>query len=278
MAVEGIDSCLVNGINLTAKQCEQVFNPPSLFDKIFGEPWLWIMIASIVIVFLFLRYRGKSKDDPATKPWYGRIVRKELMAKEMKKRFSGFGQKPNVKTHLQKGIQRIGLVVAVEHDKILTDKLVTKPNGEKVLVPNTWVYIDRFQYRRYGFIAWLKSLFGYGFYYISITPETYKDRGTKIYDRQGNLKKMGKARVLYIDPKAHFFNDSDIWSLATDAVIKGNEEVLMKAHHENIHGYEMDFLRRLAVQSPTIAGQLEKASHEQNLKEKDRKSRTSGYS
>jgi len=87
-----------------------------------------------------------------------------------------------------------------------------------------------------------------------------------------------KRTVYYIDPMVHLLNDSDVWTLNKLATVESNKEILLKADDENLHGSGLDALRRVAVHSANVMSAMEKMSHEQKLKEEDRKSRNAAYS
>lgn len=268
-------------VNITADQLATLQEPKGVVDQILSSPFFWLFMAVAVIALVFYMLRKQKPGDPSTKPWYGREQRKELMQKEMKKRFNNFGGS-KVHVHLEKGAQRVGIITQIEHDKMLFSQYVIDAKTKKKVIKPTFYYrVDRFRYRHYGIWARIMSWFGFGYNYMCITPDAYRAyRPAK--EAMNNTNPLGKmikpAQLRFIiDPQVHLLNDSDVWTLADEKAINANLEYIMKAHHENIHGYETDFLRRLSVHASTQAINLEKMSHEARLKEEERKARTQGY-
>ena len=109
--------------------------------------------------------------------------------------------------------------------------------------------------------------FGYGMEYITLTPDAYQ------IVPGNNYKKF----FLIVEPAATLLNDSGIWTFNDKRLIDHNYETILKVDDENIHGFQIDMLRRLSVHQAQTATALEKMSHESGLKEKERKARNSPY-
>lgn len=253
--------------NLTNEQVRNAIQPQGLVEQVITAPWLWILLSIVVIAFVVIKLKGNQKQDPSTKPFYYRDFRKGVMQKEMKKRFDTLGRKLK-NYYLEKGVTQIGVATSIEYDRVLFEKKVTDPKTKSISwQPDFWYRVDRIQFRKHGMLNWVMAQFGYGLQYIVVTPDSYTiDRGRK-----------GKRKYISIDPAAHLIADSEVWTLADARTMKANLEFVMKAEHENLHGSELDNLRRQAVHSVSVAAQLEKMSHETDLKDKDRKSRISPY-
>lgn len=244
-------------------------------EELFASPILYIAIGGVILYFIVAKLTGKPPADPSTKPFHGREVRREVMKKETEKRMDALGTR--CKIDLEKGIARIGLITELEHDNIVVTKKVVDPKTKAVsLVPDYYQRVDRFKYRKHGFISRLLSMVGVGWKYIVITPDSYTLRREEKFDW---LKFEKSSKLIFnIDPTVHIVNDSGVWTIANEKLLDANNEFIYKAHHENLHGTELDFVRRLAVHSVSVASAMEKASHESRLRDEERKKRVAPYS
>jgi hypothetical protein len=253
-------------VNLTDAEYQAIFGQKTLADQLLGNPFVWIAIVFCILIVVFFKFFNKPAGDPSTKPFWGRQVRRELMQKEYKKRLDFMGKRCNI--HLEKGISRIGIITAIEHDKQLFTKVVFEmKTRQRTVLPDYYYRVDRFKIRKFGVIALALSLLGFGFQYMSITPEAYRIR------RERN----GKLVVFNIDPTIHLINDSEVWTISDKRAVESNHELLIKADDENIHGSAIDYLRRLAVHSPAVSSTMEKMSHEAKIKEEERMKRNAPY-
>ena len=253
-------------VNLTDAEYAAVFGEKSFVDQILSSPFFIPMILAIILIIIFLKFFNKPQADPSTKPFWGRQVRRELMQKEISKRLDFMGKKCNI--HLEKGISRIGIIIAIEHDKqIFTKTIFDTKTRQRIVIPDYYYRVDRFKIRKFGAIAYLISLLGFGFNYMSITPEAYRIR----------REKNGKLVVFNIDPTVHLINDSEVWTISDKRAVEANYEMLLKADDENIHGSSIDYLRRLAVHSPAVSSSLEKLSHEAKIRDDERMKRNAPY-
>ncbi len=236
-------------------------------DQIFMNPITWGVVLTLIIVFIFLKMGKKTKDDPATKPFHGRELRGDLMKKEYDKRLKDLGQRTK-HLHLEKGTARLGVIERIEYDKQVFFKTeINERTKQKKVVPDYYQRVDRFKYREHGIVSLALSLLGMGYKYMCLTPDCYNSR----------REKNGKLLIFSIDPAVHLISDSGIWTVAQVAPMAANKDIILKAHHEDLHGSEIDFLRRLAVHSPGAAVALEKLSHEAQIKEQERQRRTAPY-
>lgn len=256
-------------VNLTAAQYDSITQPKPLIDQIIGNPFFWVVVALILVLIIVYRFTAKPKADVSTKPFYGREVRSDVMKKEYGKRFNTLATRSIKKGVLMRGITTtMGKPIAIDYDKVTTNKYeIDRATRKKKWVADKVYRVDRIKFRKYGFLAWLKALFGAGFEYVMLTPDVYTTQVS--YDK--------KKYLIVINPNAQLINDSGIWTLADNVTLDANRQMVMKAEHENLHGSEMDNLRRQAVHNVGVQATLEKASHEQELKEKDRKARSQPY-
>lgn len=255
-------------VNLTDEQYAELVQPKSLIEQVIAQPWVWLVIALVLIIIIIWLWKSKSnKEDPSVKQWFGRNLRKDLMKKEYKKRFDVMGKKVK-RARIEKGITRMGVVDSIEYDKVLFEKRIVNPATRKYeWKPDFWYRVDRIKFRKHGFASWLKSLFGLGYEYIVLTPDSYKQW----------RENRGKNIVFQIDPTVHLINDSDIWTVSDQRTIKSNDEFVFKANLEDVHGNQLDMTRRIAILSANTSAKLEQLSHESDLKEKERKSRIQPY-
>lgn len=269
-----LESCSFNGANLSLEQCKSIVEgyntyqagQTNLLNQILGSPFFWIMISvSIVMIVIYLIFGRKGKGDPSTRPFYGREVREGLMKQEMNRRLTDIGN--NVKNvRLDKGLTKIGMVTAIEHDTELFQKTkIDQKTGKVSYEPDYWYRIDHFKYRKLGFFPWLKALFGFGFKYITLTPESYK------------INPENKIKIISIDPTVHLIHDSGVWSVLTQRAVQANENLLVKADNENLHGHVLDNVRRQSVYHASVANSMEKSSHDAALKEQERKNKIGSY-
>lgn len=254
-------------VNITNEQYAQLLTPPSIVDKVMSSPWIISILLCIIVVLIYIHFKGKSPADPSTKAWWGRTVRQEVLTKIFKKHMEQLGTK--CKITLEKGTAKVGIIERIQYDKEIFEQERIDPKTKKVyFVPSHYYDIVRFKIRKCGLFGWLKALFGFGYFYMTVTPDSFKER----------WENKGRTLHFNIDPNVHLINDSDIWTMQNKETIDSNNAFVLKAHTENMHGSEIDFLRRLAVHSPTLAGGLERASHEANLKAEEQKRKSSPYS
>lgn len=263
-------TCSFNGINLSTEVCDKLaqqnVNTPIL-DQIFGQPWIYLVIIALVFAFVVLRLKGKDKNDPSTKPWWGRIVRKKLMHEEVKNRADTLGTPCNI--HITWGTTKIGVAKKIEHDNITLE--VTKVNpktGKKEVEKGETATIVRLYYRRYGIIARIKAFFGFGFTSMILTTNSFTERRTG---------KNSSIIVYDINPRAHIVNDSGVWVLDDLRAYNASYELLLKADDENLHGSGLDMLRRLSVHQAATAASLERLSHEADIKRQEKLDRRATY-
>jgi hypothetical protein len=251
-------------LNITDAEYQAIFQKPDIITQVFTAPWVWICIAMVLVLLIVMRWKGNSKSDISTKQFYGVDIRREVLNKGMKKRLSDIGT--TCKVHIRKGTAKLGLANRIEHDKELmykeqfNNKLKTKE-----FVPDYYYNIDRIRYRNYGLIAWLKALFGYGYKYIVLTPDSYTNY------------KEDKKDFFLIDPLIHLINDSDVWTVGSKDTYMSNKELILKIDQENQHGAALDTIRKMSVYSSAVAASMEKASHDARLEEEKRKSRIQPY-
>jgi len=251
-------------VNITDLQYKSITEPQGLLEQILTQPWAWLCILAVVIIVGIYLLRPKHNNDPSTKPFYGVDVRKLVAKTAMKKRSEVLGSK--CKYHLRHAGSRIGIAVTIENDKDIIYKEVLNPKTKTVMtLPSHYVNITRFKYREYGLWAYLKAMFGYGFDYWVLTPDSY------------TIVPSSKKEFLYIDPTIHIINDSDIWTVADVDVYASNKDLILKIENENLHGFALDNLRRQAVYQSSVQASLEKLSHEQKLKDEEREKRNKPY-
>lgn len=252
-------------LNLTDAQYLALTQSPGLLEKVVSNPLAWLALIAIIGVIALMIWKGKQKkEDPSTRPWWGRQVRKELMNKEYEQRMKSLAK--GTKIHLRKGVTKLGLITSIEQDHVLITKEILQRDKTKKIIPDYYYPVVRFKYRQYGLLAYLKAkLLGKGFEYMIVTPECFQE-----------LTEQGRLTYI-IKPNVHLLNDSGVWTALDNRAVNANSDFVLKAHDENIHGMTLDFTRRLSVESPAIAGSMEKLSHESELKEKERRNRIAPY-
>jgi hypothetical protein len=262
-------SCSFNGVNLSAEDCATIIDKANaaqqgIFQQLINNPFLWIsLIVCIIIVGIYL-LRPKSKNDPSLRDEYGREVRERILNEELKDEVESLGTA--CKLHVRQGTSKLGFCDRIKYGyKILEKTELNVRTRQMEWKPGDNYRVDNLRYRKYGLLAWIMSLLGYGYRYITITNDAYK------------IFPEGKKDFFYIDPLAHLINDSKVWTLSSVAAYKSNESLLLNAINQNLMGTGIDNVRKQAVFSAQTASTMEKMSHEQNLKEKDRKSRESGF-
>jgi hypothetical protein len=247
-------------VNLTDMQYASITEPKGLMEQILTQPWAWLCILAVVIIIGIYLLRPKNKGDPSTKPFHGREVRKGLLGSLLKRRSSHLSR--NVKAHIEKGIARMGIALNIEHDSMLAEKeYIDIKTRKKIVKPDYYYRVDRIQFRKYGLLSYIKALFGFGFEYLILTPDCY------------TTYHMGKKLYLRINPMVHIIEDSGTWTQSDQRAYNANYELLLHAESENLHGSQLDGLRRLAVHSSGVASTMEKMSHESRLKEEEKQNR-----
>jgi hypothetical protein len=261
-------SCSFNGVNLSANQCTDIitkYTTPSGIDGILNNPFFWIVVtAAIIMIGLWFIFGRKGKGDPSQQPFWGRKVRNNVLNEETAERIKDLGQK--CKYHLRHGSASLGLADRIEHDFEVTEKVQLNPRTKQAeVVPGDNYKVERMRYRKYGIWPRIKSWFGFGYKYITLTPDARY------------IFPTGKKQFYYIDAFAHLLADSKVWTLSTSAAYRANENLLLKANNEDLHGHFLDNLRKQSVFSAQTAAKLEEITHNQRMKEQDRKSRESGF-
>lgn len=250
-------------VNVTEAQYAQLVEPKGLIEQVITAPWLWLLLIVIVIAFVILRMKKKD-SDPSMKPFYGVDVRRDVIKKMLRKRSDTLGSK--CKYHLRHAGSKIGIALRIEHDKDIVWKTEINPKTKQAMtVPSHYINVARFKYREYGIWPRLKALFGFGFNYWVLTPDSY------------TIVPEGKREYIYIDPTIHIINDSDVWTVADTDVYSSNKDLILKIENENLHGFALDNLRRQSVYQSSVAAAMEKASHDQKLKDEEREKRNRPY-
>lgn len=253
--------------NLTDEQVAVLLNAnKSIVDKLLGSPFFWIcLILILVIIIIYLWKSKQKKDDPSTKPFWGREVRQDVLQKEYSNRMNVLS-KPS-KIQLEWGTTKVGQIEREENDHVLVTKPMIDSGTKKVVhVPDYYHAVRRFKFRKHGIIAMIMAmLFNKGWQYITVTPDVMQE-----------YKHMNKT-IYRIKPEVHLLSDSGVWTINDKRIIDANNEFVLKAHDENIHGFTLDYTRRLSVQAPAVGSAMEKSSHDARLKEEERKSRIQSY-
>ena len=266
-----LESCSFNGVNLSVEQCQAIvtkINANTSFTDILNNPFLWLFgTAMVIMIFVYLIWGRGSKGDPSTKPWWGRIVRKELMQKEVKNRAMNLGTP--CKIHIRWGTTKIGQADRIENDTTVLERLkYNAKTGRKEIEKGGEATIVRLYYRRYGLINWLKAIFGFGYQGMILTAGSFLEH---------TIGKNGQRIEYHINPRAHIINDSGIWVLDDERAYNAGYELLLKADDENLHGSGLDMLRRLSVHQAGVASALEKMSHEADIKRQEKLDRRATF-
>ena len=237
---------------------------PDLLSQLINSPFLWFVIALIIIYFIIRLFMSKKKR-PEEQPFYGVKVREEMTQKQVKRRGNVWGREN--KYTLRRGLDSIGKIRHIETIQRLgltnpkNDNPEYKGHKKKGNLEEWHDTYHTIAFRKWGLMAWIKANLLGKYEHIICDPQTII---------------IGNKDIV-LDPKAFMIDDSGVWVVSRDRELKFIDDLNVKKDVENIKGFTSDFLRRLSTQAPSQAMITEKMTHEADLEEKKRKNRLASY-
>lgn len=230
----------------TTSQVVTQASQPDIISQLITSPLVWACILIAIIGFIVLKLMDK-RGKPETKPFYGLEVREGMTKRVMKKRLEIWSAKKNYTLH--KGFNRVGKTAKVDIIPQITE-------GE---IESEYLTVA---FRKFGFWGWLMAFFG-RYEILMLDPQI-----VTIDD---------KKRQLFVNPRAHLIQDSGIWTIKNKKEIKLIDDYNVHVDLQNTKGFVTDFPRRLMSLSPNHSGIADIREIDAELKEKERKNKTSEW-
>jgi len=282
----------------------EIQQPKGLAERIFGQPYIYIVISLVLILLIVMKWKGKKTERPEEKLFWGVEIREKMTDKVLKRYFSNWGE--TTKFKLYRGFGNcVGIVmkkIPIYKKKIKNKYMPLSDDEIKALLKK--------KYRKQGYIETeseimkelkeIKELINAG------DKKTIKEYGKKQPDIEElsyyliAFRKTGflnlilylllhryekllidpaaitideTKKIMLIDPNAWIHDHSGVWTLGTKKENILIDELNLQKDIENLKGYTSDMARRVSNQNPQAAMINEKLTHESELKERERRNR-----